>query len=47
MGFPKSHQPRFYADRNFLKMGINYLNLSSFEQFRQCRTKGLLQGFIM
>jgi len=28
-GFPTSHQPRFYAAPNFLKMGINYLNLSS------------------
>ena len=25
-----SHQPRFYAAPDFLKMGINYLNLSSF-----------------
>jgi len=31
-GFPKSHQPRFYAPANFLKMGIKYLNLSSFIQ---------------
>ena len=23
-GFPTSHQPRFYAAPNFLKMGINY-----------------------
>jgi len=30
MGFPPSHQPRFYAAPNFLKMGIKYLNLSSF-----------------
>jgi len=29
MGFPTSHQPRFYAAPNFLKMGIKYLNLSS------------------
>jgi len=29
-GFPTSHQPRFYAARNFLKMGTKYLNLSSF-----------------
>jgi len=29
-GFPTSHQPRFYAAPNFLKMGINYLNLSFF-----------------
>jgi len=29
-GFPTSHQPRFYAAPNFLKMGIKYLNLSSF-----------------
>jgi len=34
-GFPTSHQPRFYATANFLKMGINYLNLSSFGQFWQ------------
>jgi len=26
------HQPRFYAASNFLKMGIKYLNLSSFIQ---------------
>ena len=32
MGFPTSHQPRFYAAANFLKMGIKYLNLSSFIQ---------------
>ena len=31
-GFPTSHQPRFYAAPNFLKMGIKYLNLSSFMQ---------------
>ena len=31
-GFPTSHQPRFYASPNFLKMGIKYLNLSSFTQ---------------
>ena len=29
-GFPTSHQPRFYAAPNFLKIGIKYLNLSSF-----------------
>ena len=29
-GFPTSHQPKFYATPNFLKMGINYLNLSAF-----------------
>jgi len=28
-----SHQPRFYAAPNFLKMGINYLNLSSLDNF--------------
>jgi len=28
MGFLTSHQPRFHAAPNFLKMGINYLNLS-------------------
>jgi len=32
MGFPTSHQPGFYATPNFLKMGITYLNLSSFIQ---------------
>jgi len=31
-GFPTSHQPRFYAAPNFLKMGIKYLNLSYFIQ---------------
>jgi len=31
----KEHQPRFYAAPNFLKMGIKYVNLSSFGQFRQ------------
>ena len=31
-GFPTSHQRRFYAAPNFLKMGIKYLNLSSFIQ---------------
>ena len=33
-GLPTSHQPRFYATPNFLKMGIKYLkvNLSSFIQ---------------
>jgi len=30
MGFPTSHQPMFYAATNFLKMGIKYLNVSSF-----------------
>jgi len=30
-----------------LKMGIKYLNLSSFGQFRQYRTKSLLQNFII
>ena len=39
MGFPTSQQPRFYAALNFLKMGIKYLNLSSFGQFRQYRMK--------
>ena len=29
-GFPTSHQPRFHSAPNFIKMGINYLNLSSF-----------------
>jgi len=32
MGFQTSHQPRFYAAPNFFKMGIKYLNLSSFIQ---------------
>jgi len=27
IGFPRRHQPRFYAAPNFLKMGINYLNV--------------------
>jgi len=32
-GFPTNHQPiTFYAAPNFLKMGIKYLNLSSFIQ---------------
>jgi len=31
-GFSTSHQARFYAAPNFLKMGIKYLNLSSFIQ---------------
>jgi len=30
--FPTSHQPRFYAAPNFLKMGIKYLNLLFFIQ---------------
>jgi len=34
-----SHQPRFYAAPDFLKMGIKYLNLSSFGQFRQTERK--------
>ena len=29
-GFPTSHQPRFYAAPNFLKMGINYLKFVVF-----------------
>jgi len=29
MSVTTSHQPRFYAAPNFLKMGIKYLNLSS------------------
>ena len=32
MGFPTSHQPRFYEASNFLKLGIKYLNMSSFMQ---------------
>ena len=32
MGFPTSHQPRSYAAHNFLKMGIKYVNWSSFIQ---------------
>ena len=39
MDFPTSHQPRFYAAPNFLRMGKKYLNLSSFGQFRQYRRK--------
>jgi len=31
-GFPTSHESRFYAAPNFIKMGIKYLNLSSFIQ---------------
>ena len=31
-GFPMSHQPRFCAAPNFFRMGIKYLNLSSFIQ---------------
>ena len=31
-GFLTSHQPRFYAAPNFVKMGIKCLNLSSFIQ---------------
>jgi len=46
-GFQISHQPRFYTAPNFLKMGINYLNLSSFGQFQQYRTKSLLQSFVI
>ena len=30
-----SNEPRFYAASNFLKMGIKYLNFSSFGQFPQ------------
>ena len=45
-GFPTSHQARFYAAPYFLKIGIKYLNLSSFGQFRQQRMKRLLQSFI-
>jgi len=43
-----SNEPprRFYAAPNFLKMGITYLNLSSFGPFRQYRTKRLLRSFI-
>ena len=37
MGFPTSHQPRFYAAPNFFKMGIKYLNLSSFIQVSTIR----------
>ena len=46
-GFPTSHHPRIYAAPNFLKMGINCLNLSFFGQFRQYRTKSLQQSFII
>ena len=38
-GFPTSHQPRFYAAPNFLKMGIKYLNLSSFIQVSTIKDK--------
>ena len=31
-GFPTSHQPRFYATPNFLKVRMIYLKLSSFIQ---------------
>ena len=31
-GFPTSHQPRFYAAPNSLKIGIKYLNLLFFIQ---------------
>jgi len=31
-GFPTSHQPRFYAAPNFLKMGIKDLNMGQFRQ---------------
>jgi len=34
-----SHQPRFYATPNFLKMGIKYLNLLSFIQVLTKRTE--------
>ena len=34
-GFLTSHQSRFYAAPNFLKMWIKYLNMSSFGQFQQ------------
>ena len=47
MGFSTSHQPTFYTAPNFLKMGIKCLNLSSFGQFRQYRTKSLVQSFII
>jgi len=43
--FPMSHQPRFYTAPNFLKMWIKYLNLSSFIQFWQQKTRSLLQSF--
>jgi len=33
MGFPTSHQPRFYAAPNFLKMGIKYLNFRPTDNF--------------
>jgi len=38
-GFPTSHQPRLYAAPNFLKMGIKYLNLSSFIQVSTIKDK--------
>jgi len=37
--FPMSHQPRFYAAPNFLKMGYKYLNLSSFIQVLTIKDK--------
>ena len=40
LGFPTSHQPRFYDARpNFLKMGIKYLNLLSFIQVSTIKNK--------
>jgi len=33
MGFPTSHQSRFYAAPNFLKIRIKYLNLTSVHNF--------------
>ena len=32
-GFPTSNQPRFYSAPKFLKIGINYLNLSFLDNF--------------
>jgi len=45
--FPTSHQPRFYSAPNFLKMGIKYLNLSSFIQVSTIKDESLLQSFII
>jgi len=38
-GFPTSHWPGFYAASNFLKIGIKYLNLSSFIQVSTIKDK--------
>ena len=38
-GFPTRRQPKFCAAPNFLKMGIKYLNLSSFIQVSTIKAK--------